>query len=190
MKRLVAIDVETGGLVPGVHPLLSIAAQRADGASFHYLILPPAGAILDPDAVKKNGYSLGKWLDGGARTLLEAMRAFSAWVEFYSDPLRGLAATPVAHNAGFDRAFVDAAYRECSQFRNPLDRRWECSQATFAAVQRAGLLPEGSTSLDALCAVSGTTRDEPHDALSDARACLHGYEFLIQKMRNGEGGQP
>ena len=189
-KPLVAIDTETGGLEPGKDALLSIAAVLEDGHWLHLRIMPPRQwwrmgrrQRVHPGAVRVNGYDAKKWRAAGAVELPEARLRFAAWLEDQCERLRVTGLQPLAHNAGFDRAFVDAFLgpQKKKGARRPLDRRWDCSCAGLSLARRAGLVECKDASLDSLCAVSHTQRDQPHDALSDARACLHGFRFLIQQ---------
>jgi len=134
---------------------------------------------VEPGAVRVNGYSFEKWKKRGAVELPVAATRFLAWVLEQRERVGPL--TPVAHNAGFDRSFVERLVRYWWRLdRLPFSHRWECSMAGLGLAQRAGLVRHKACSLDALCEMSGTTRLEPHDALSDARACLHGYQWLLR----------
>jgi DNA polymerase III epsilon subunit-like protein len=194
MNKLLAIDTETGGFDPVRSPLLSVAAVTEDGAEFHQLVLPPRQwwrlgrrQRVEPEAVRVNGYSCEEWKKRGAVELEEASWRFLVWLVEQQTRLGPL--TPVAHNAGFDRAFVERMARVCGVLRMPFSHRWECSMAGLGLARRAGLVNHRACSLDALCEVSGTTRQEPHDALSDARACLHGYQWLLRLVgAKKEGG--
>lgn len=180
MNTLIAIDTETGGLIPGVHALLSIGAISESGATFSAYIKPSPYLRIDPEAAKVNGYTPELWEKKDAVSLREAMVAFHFFLDV-EKLAHGNKITPLAHNAGFDRGFIDWGIATADFLPRPLPYRWECSQAAFAFIQRAGLHPSTSASLDALCAASGyTRRPQVHDALEDAKACLHGYAWLSQ----------
>lgn len=72
-----------------------------------------------------------------------------------------------------------------------LPRRWRCSMVTMLAAIDAGHVSAlAPASLDSLGELSGYWEQSPrsaaHDATQDARCCLHGYQWLIQKLTNQE----
>lgn len=178
MKKtwLVAIDTETGGLLPGYHALLQLAAVPSwDAEPFHVWVWPD-GHEIDPESVAVNGYSPEAWREKGAVSLSVALELFGAWLD--QAPVEPWKLTPLAHNAGFDRGFIDAAYRFIGR-RSPLGHRWRCSQAAMGFLIDAGELDAGSTSLNALAGLCGLMRAQAeHDALDDARLCMAGYVYL------------
>lgn len=200
---LIAIDTETGGLDPARHPLLSLAAVAENGMEFHRHILPPRQwwgfgkrQAVDPDAARVNGYTEAAWKKKGAVEIGQAALEFAQWCA----ALRSCAfhafldLQPLAHHAGFDQGFVALLEQHLADDGGwpkkrrgfGLRRRWECSCAALAFAARAGVVATERCSLNDLCGITGTTRQEPHDALSDARACLHGYLWLVE--RTGKKG--
>lgn len=178
--HLVAIDTETGGLVPGYHALLSLAAVPSwEDEPFHVWIWPDNHEI-DPESLPVSGYHPTLWSERKAVRLATALEMFREWLE--KAPVEPWKLTPLAHNAGFDRGFLDASFRFVSR-RSPLGHRWRCSQAAMGFLMDAGLLTPGSTSLDALAGHCGFVRVEgaPHDALEDARICMAGYHWLMRR---------
>lgn len=172
--------------MPGRAPLLSLAAVTEDGSVFNQLILPRRRwwalgrrEVVSAGAARVNGYTEKKWGACGAVELETARWLWFDWLRAL-EARTGARLRPVAHNAGFDRAWL-AHYG----LNEGLGHRWECSMALLSGCRRAGLVGPGGCSLDDLCRVSGTSREEPHDALSDARACLFGYLWMIEKMKGG-----
>jgi len=182
-SSLLAIDVETGGLDPARHPILSFAAHPEwNQAPFHRLVLPPEDAEIHLCASAVNGYDRSLWEKSGATPIAEVMEAFRVWL--MARPGNVVDVAPLAHNAGFDRSFLDRAFlNEPLPMLPFLRRRWECSQATLLAVRRAGLIGPGSSSLDALADLSGQQRPAIHAADVDARVCLRGYQWLLRRMQ-------
>lgn len=179
MKKthLVAIDCETGGLLPGYHALLQLAAVPSwESEPFNVWIWPDSHEI-DPESLPISGYSPEAWREKKAVRLATALEMFREWLE--KAPVEPWKLAPLSHNAGFDRGFLDAAFRFVGR-RSPLGHRWRCSQATLAFLQDADLLPAGSVSLDALAGLCGLQRtNEAHDALEDARLCMAAYHWLM-----------
>lgn len=183
--QLIYIDTETGDLTPGKAALLSIAVVTEAGAEFHTRIMPVPGMIIHPNAVKKNGYRSERWADAVSPWIAaEMMRDF-----LDSQKKEGHRWQAVAHNAGFDRGFVDWL-SEYTSVPFDLDHRWECTQAIYADRIRNGLTSRTSASLDSLCAETGHVREfevwdgrEYHGALGDAKACRAGHQWLRAQMQ-------
>lgn len=181
MSYFIAIDTETSGLIPGESELLSLAAvsSRPESGAFHVHILPTTEVPAEAAAV--NGYTPELWAEKGALPLKHALLAFLAWLDREQKespaPLR-----PLAHNAAFDRAMLEAAERSTG-LRTGLTHRWRCSMVAMLHLQDAGILPPGYVNLDTLGILSGFWKKEArtaaHYALQDARCCLHGYQWLL-----------
>lgn len=180
MHDLIAIDTETSGLDPSRDFILSLGAVTGSGASFKRLILPPKTWLgfrkkVGAQAAKVNGFNLQSWKDMGAVEPDVAAVSFRMWLSVVK---KEGAARPLAHNAGFDRDFLDA-FSARTGIHFDLSHRWECSMAALSFVRRSGRLPRGACSLDALAHVAGLPRPAIHDALDDATVCLHGYRHLL-----------
>lgn len=181
--HLVAIDTETGGLVPGYHALLQLAAVPTWEAEPFNVWIWPDNHEIDPESLPVSGYKPKLWTERKAVDLPTALNLFQEWLE--KAPVEPWKLTPLAHNAGFDRGFIDTAFAFVGR-RSPLGRRWRCSQAAMGFLMDAEILPAGSTSLDALAGHCGFTRvpGAPHDALEDARICLAGYHWLMTRPKD------
>ncbi|MGH7022377.1 MAG: DNA polymerase III subunit epsilon [Caulobacteraceae bacterium] len=166
MAREIVLDVETTGLsARHGHRVIEIACVEIDdfiptGRHFHSYVHPERD--IDPDAERVHGISLA-FLEGMPRfadaVVAEALIAFVG-----EAPL-------IAHNAGFDREFVN---HELSLAGRPIlaEDRWI---DTLAMAQKR--YPGMHNSLDALCKryrISLVER-EKHGALVDARLLAHVY---------------
>jgi DNA polymerase III epsilon subunit-like protein len=184
----IAIDTETGGLHPGTHALLSLAAVPSWETEPFQVFIEPEG-VVEPDAARVNGYTVELWQQRNALPLKQALLEFMHWLE--KSGARARKAMPLAHNAAFDRAFVQAAERRTG-YDFGLSHRWRCSMVTMLALQDAGYCNSGKfASLNELGTVSGFWKKEEaraaaHDALQDARCCLHGYRFLTGLIEKRE----
>ena len=160
MAREIVLDTETTGFEPAQgHRMVEIACLEIDdfvptGRSFHTYIDPCRD--MPPDAERVHGLS-GAFLRGKPR--FEHPEVVEAFLEFVGD------APLIAHNAGFDRAFINHELGVTS--RAPLhEARWIDTLA-LARVRFPGM----HNSLDALCKrfkISLAERDK-HGALVDAK---------------------
>lgn len=160
MAREIVLDTETTGLDPrSGHRVIEIACIEIEdylptGKSYHRYIDPQRE--IDPEAEKVHGIS---------RRMLAGKPTFDhedicdRFLEFVGDsPI-------VAHNAAFDRGFVNAELERIGRARIP-DAQWTCTYELAKA-----RFPGMYNSLDALCKrfkISLADR-EKHGALIDTR---------------------
>lgn len=166
MAREIVLDTETTGFEPTAgHRLVEIACLEIDdfiptGRSFHVYIDPCRD--MPPDAERVHGLS-SAFLRGKPR--FEHPEVVEAFLDFVAD------APIVAHNAGFDRAFINHELGVIN--REPLrDHRWVDTLA-LARTRFPGM----HNSLDSLCKrfkISLADR-EKHGALIDARLLAEVY---------------
>ncbi|MFI4973764.1 MAG: DNA polymerase III subunit epsilon [Caulobacterales bacterium] len=160
MAREIVLDTETTGLDPRTgHRLIEIACVELrdyipTGRTFHCYIDPQRD--IDPDAERVHGISRAFLAD---KPKFADARVVEAFLEFVED------AALVAHNAGFDRGFVNAELELAGRAGLP-ESRWidtlDMAQKRF---------PGMYNSLDALCKrfkISLAERDK-HGALIDAQ---------------------
>jgi DNA polymerase-3 subunit epsilon len=160
MAREIVLDTETTGLDPKTgHRLVEVACVELEdflptGRTFHRLIHPDRE--IDPDAERVHGISLAS-LEGKPR--FHEPEVCDALLEFVGDSV------VVAHNAGFDRGFVNAELSRAGRAVLAEDQWVD----TLALAQKR--FPGMYNSLDALCKrfkISLAER-EKHGALIDAR---------------------
>jgi DNA polymerase-3 subunit epsilon len=158
MARHIVLDTETTGLDPRTgHRLIEIACVEVvdympTGKAFHEYVHPDRA--IDPDAERVHGISLAS-LHGKPR-FPEIVERFLEFVG--EDPI-------VAHNAPFDRGFVNAELARCDRSPTP-DHQW-IDTLSLAKKKFPGMY----NSLDALCKRMKISLDgrEKHGALIDAR---------------------
>lgn len=157
MARHIVLDTETTGLDPRTgHRLIEVACVEVvdympTGKSFHEYVHPDRE--IDPDAERVHGISLAS-LHGKPR-FHEIVDRFLDFVQ--GDPI-------VAHNAPFDRGFINAELDRCKK-PHLLEPQW-IDTLVLAKKKFPGMY----NSLDALCKrmkISLATRDK-HGALIDA----------------------
>ncbi len=160
MAREIVLDTETTGLDPrSGHRVIEIACIEIEdylptGQSFHRYIDPQRE--IDPEAEKVHGIS---------RRMLAGKPTFDhedicdRFLEFVGDSVI------VAHNAAFDRGFVNAELERVGRGRLP-EAQWTCTYELAKA-----RFPGMYNSLDALCKrfkISLAER-EKHGALIDTK---------------------
>ncbi|UGT61422.1 exonuclease domain-containing protein [Nocardia asteroides] len=147
------VDVETTGLRPGQHRVLSVAALLLDDAGavvreFHTLV-DPGG---DPGPVHIHGLT---------REILRGAPEFGRVAGELAGVLSGRVL--VAHNARFDHGFLAAEFRRAG-VRMPVRSR----MCTLALARRIAL-PTVDFKLATLAAHYGVVQRRAHDALDDTR---------------------
>src|SRR4051812_34908656 len=160
MAREIVLDTETTGFEPSMgHRMVEIACLEIDdfvptGRSFHTYIAPCRD--MPPDAERVHGLSAA-FLRGKPK--FEHPEVVDAFLEFVAD------APMIAHNAGFDRNFINHELALCGR-AHLHDVRFVDTLA-LARVRFPGM----HNSLDALCKrfkISLSER-EKHGALVDAK---------------------
>jgi DNA polymerase-3 subunit epsilon len=160
MAREIVLDTETTGFEPSMgHRMVEIACLEIDdfvptGRSFHTYIDPCRD--MPPDAERVHGLS-SAFLRGKPR--FEHPEVAEAFLEFVGD------APMIAHNASFDRAFINHELSLCD--RAPLGDARFIDTLDLARMRFPGM----HNSLDALCKrfkISLSER-EKHGALVDAK---------------------
>ncbi len=157
MAREIILDTETTGIDPRDHRVIEIGCLEIEdfiptGRTFHRYVNPDR--LIEADAERVHGIS-------NARVANEPRfhEVCDELLDFMGD------AVLIAHNAAFDRGFVNAELGRAGRGVPP-DHRWVC---TLQLAQKR--YPGMHNSLDALCRrynVSLTERDK-HGALLDAR---------------------
>jgi DNA polymerase-3 subunit epsilon len=166
VAREIVLDTETTGLSPAEgHRVIEIACVEIDdfaptGRHFHRYVHP--GRDIDPDAERVHGISLA-FLEG--KPVFADPDVSEALAEFIGE------APLIAHNAGFDRDFVNHELALAGRPTLPASRWVD----TMPMAQKR--FPGMHNSLDALCKrfkISLAER-EKHGALVDARLLAHVY---------------
>lgn len=160
---IAVVDVETTGLHPGYHHRVievAVVVVEPDGRRDAWSTLVNPGRDLGPQAIH------------GIRgvDLQEAPR-FDDLVGDLAHAFDGRAL--VAHNARFDRLFIEAEMRRAGM--DPPDADWHC---TIAMSRRIGWRP----ALQDCCRDAGVDAGNAHHALDDANACA---DVLLALVRQG-----
>ena len=180
---IIAIDTETGGLDSNKNALLSISACFLDNPkkTFNVFIEPAPDTTIEPEAAAVNGYTPEEWKKRGAVPLLTALQKFKAWLPYSGNE-------PLAHNAPFDKGFIEAAEKRAN-FNLYLKKRWRCSMALFMGVNDALRLNSPDFKLVTLAGMAGHGTEfqkGTHQSLDDVIACAAGWKWLIERIRHGD----
>lgn len=177
-----AVDVETTGLVPGVHEVVQMAIVILDkdfnltGDRFFSNIRVQRPEVADPAALEVNGIDLSV-LEKTAPTLLEMKRSLFSWK---NELFEGEKLYAIFHNAIFDIPFLKLALQNL--YDEVFHYQYRDSCVLARAMIDAGLLNSKSASLGKLTEVLGLTNDRPHHALEDSKACAVIYRELIKRL--------
>jgi DNA polymerase III subunit epsilon len=176
MMREIIFDTETTGLDPKLERIIEIGAVELEnrfptGRTFHHYLYPD-GRKVDPAALAVHGISDA---DLAGKPLFSAIA--DAFLEFVGD------AKLVAHNAGFDKSFLNAEFERMNRLPVPDDTFID----TLAIARRRH--PMGPNSLDALCkryGISNAHRTK-HGALLDSELLAEVYIEMSGGRQAGLG---
>ncbi|MBI4101264.1 3'-5' exonuclease [Candidatus Microgenomates bacterium] len=104
---MIVVDVETSGLSPKRHGIVSIGAVEFEQANnqFDGECRIDKDAEVDPEALKVNGFSEEQIRDKSKPSAAELIGKFLVWAEQVADKTLG------GHNTAFDIGFLRAACR-------------------------------------------------------------------------------
>jgi len=182
----VVVDVETGGLNSATDALLELAAvsleftpeqQLVPSRTFHYHILPFAGANLDESSLKFTGitdpYHPFRFAISEREALEDLFRQLNALCKQNNCDRAVL----IGHNPSFDLGFVQAAAARTGLKKNPFHRFTTFDTATLSAVAYgqtvlAKALEEAGIGYDAKAA---------HTALYDAEQTAKLFCLIVNE---------
>jgi DNA polymerase-3 subunit epsilon len=184
---MIVVDVETSGLDPNKHSILSIGAvdfQRPE-RSFYGECRAWDGALIQEEALEINGFTVEQATDKNKKTLQELMREFKSWVDESKE------ITLAGQNPSFDRDFLNNSF-----WRTDIDFKFAArnvdlhSVAYYDHITRGIDIPQKNNhsdlSLDNIAKYAGLTEEpKPHNALNGAKfeaealsRIIHGKSIL------------
>ena len=183
----VVIDVETAGFNAKTDALLEIAASTVKmdehgvlhpDQTIHFHVMPFEGANLEQAALDFNGIDPYHPFRGAVseKEALSEICKFARKAQKAADCQRSVI---VAHNAGFDLSFVNAALARTGIKRSPFH-----PFVTFDTTSLAGLCL-GQTVLIKACQAAAIEFDnkEAHSALYDTQKTTELFCFMVNKWR-------
>lgn len=178
LSPLAFVDAETTGLDENVHEIIELAVLRVDPVSFDVIssleakVLPTRLDLADPRALEINGFSAERW--GGAVPLKAALMQARPLLQ---------GATLAGHNVGFDKRFLDAAWRQVGLEPPKMDYHVLDTATLTWPLARLGVVERPS--LSEACTYLGIDGWEPHRAQADAYRSLEVAREIIPAMNNG-----
>ncbi len=165
----IVVDVETTGIDPTAHRVISVAALvlTRDGHITHRMSTLLNPAVEDPGPTHIHGLT---------RQALRGAPQFADIIADLAALLNGR--TMVAHNADFDHAFLAAEATRCGT-QLPLTQ-------TLCTVELATKLNLGlgTLKLASLARHYGVTQTRPHDALDDATVLAEIFRHTLTDATN------
>lgn len=157
--RFAVVDVETSGLDPQRHRLLQVGVVVVDGGG---QVLDRWASLIRPS--RRWWYRVGPTsIHGIRRRDVRHAPPANEVLQRLAQSIRG--AVFVAHNAAFDRAFLEAAATT-----HGIEMALEPTLCTLQFSRRLDPQRQLSHKLIDLCARYDVLLERPHDALADADA--------------------
>jgi ribonuclease T len=187
----VIVDVETAGFDAKRDALLEVAAittkMDAEGflspdKTFHYHVVPFAGANLEKAALDFNG--IDPWCAlRGALDETEVIKDLCKQIRKTQKDADCQRSVMVAHNAAFDLGFINAAIERSHIKRSPFHPFVSFDTTTLAG------LALGQTVLIKACTAAGIDFDqnEAHSALYDTQKTTELFCHIVNKWQTNSG---
>lgn len=188
---LCAVDVETTGVLAGYHEIIQIAClplnqhiePHPEHRPFYINIRPDYFDRIQKEASQKHGISSDSLKACPSQD--QSVELFAEWFRKLDLPF-GKRLVPLAHNWGFERAFLTywlgvEGFQEFWQ-SHPRDTMALAATINDLYVWHGRKHPFSSLSLTALCAKFDIQFDNAHDALSDCLATAKLYAAFMRFM--------
>lgn len=191
-----AIDIETTGLDPDFHEILSIAILpldsnyeiRRDVFPFEMTLRPEHPERADPKALAVNGFKMQDVLANGIDKI-HAIDLLLAWIEKlnigYSRSGRmRCKIRPLGHNYAFDRSFIKK-WLGSEEYDNQFDYHYTDSMIAGEFINdcysmKGEDVPFMQTSLNHMCKRFHISNEGAHNALKDCIRCTALYRAILR----------
>ena len=192
--RTLFLDCETSGLNPSIHALTDLCGLVVEYdenfrpgivCEFSQLIKPDLRLVYTDEALKLQGRTYDQLREEG-RPIGHVFNDFRAMVVAQFGAVKKC--SPVAHNAAFDKGFIDA---NCTRYNlQPITNYcWRCSVDLFRWMQTMGMHDCYRANLDAICEHYEIVADEEtrHTASGD---CMRTAIAVGRMMMDFRGIHP
>lgn len=182
LKDLVVIDVETSGVNPFRHEILSVGLVPMD------IGLPTAVVHIRPDTIQWSEFARKNFEQFSAEWYAQAIspiKACEAIEEFLNRTFPGRSATPVGHNIGFDLGFLKKlAFLGDRDEIAGLSHRAIDTHTLLHLLFLQGKIPKQATSSDGAFDYFGIQieKSRRHTALGDAMATRELFRLVLEKF--------
>lgn len=186
---MIVADVESTGLIPSKHSILSIGAvdfERPE-RQFYGECRSWEGANIMSDALTVNGFTREECTDPKKQSLEELMQSFLRWVEQCEDK------TLAGHNPSFDRDFLNDSFSRAHIGWHFSYRTLDLHSMAYMDATRRGIaIPRKNDrvefSLDAILKYLGLPEEpKPHVGINGAKyeaeafsRILYGKNLLLE----------
>lgn len=178
---MIVVDVETSGLDPQKHSIVSIGAVdfALPTCLFYQECRIFEGAMISEEALSVNGFTVEQITDPSKPSLEETIRAFYAWTDSCVDR------TIAGENPTFDRNFLHAAAQRYGLRLIFGHRSIDLHTLAYTHHQRRGLtlpLRDARTdlNLDKILVYVGLPEEpKPHHALTGAKMEAEAFHRFI-----------
>lgn len=178
---MIAVDVETTGIIPHKHSILSIGAVDMANPqnTFYGECRAWDGAEIEDEALAVNGFTREQATDPTRKSEGELIAEFVVWVKATEkDPMM------CGTNVGFDRDFVRLACERAGLGRSPFNYRTvDVHSVAWFYITKHGSRPPKNLSLNRILEMTGAAREpEPHNALTGAMCAAE----VMSRMLSGK----
>ena len=182
---MIVVDVETTGLDPKKHSIVSIGAVDFSKPEnqFYQECRIWDGAKVSPEALEVNGFSEEEVRDPHKKTLEEVIKGFFKWVEKLPEK------TIAGQDPSFDKGFLKASAERCGIEWTLGHRTVDLHSICYFHHLKKGINPptkEGRTALnlDKIANYVGLPEEpKPHNALTGAKVEAEAFSrFVFGKL--------
>lgn len=178
--NLLWLDVETGGLIPGKNPVLTIGGIVEKNThvekEFVIKLKPLPGQEIDEKALEVNGITPQE-IDTEHVNAMEGLAEFMSIIRTYYGKDKPI---PAGHNVGFDLGMLKALFKACNM---QLTVDYHALDTMYLAVllKRQGHINIPNVKLATLTEYYGIPH-VAHEALSDIRATRQLYVEIAKRL--------
>lgn len=183
MEKIFAVDVETTGTNPQKHALLSVGVVSIDNPTktFYEECQIWDGAEIELGALKVNGFTGFDAIDPAKQKEKELIQKLKEWLPQSNDLII------LAHNAAFDRDFINAAFVRAGE-QNPFSFRTidVHSIVYMHLLSNKKDVPSRLSLNNCLKALGFPPEPNPHNALTGAKCNVDIFYSILNYDSSGQ----